>query len=300
MQLPADGHVHSQFSWDAYKVGDMEATCARAVEVGLPAVVFTEHVDFTPFRAGFLAPDYPDLVDEKGALRAPALDVQGYFECVQRCRAAYPQLRVLAGMEVGQPHRHVEQVDALLAAGSFDRVLGSLHCLRDGPAGLAGFDAAGSGAGQGVGERGEQFAEPWELYPHYEAGEVFRAYLSEIPQMVAGSAVFTAFAHIDYPVRSWPEEAAPFDPVDFEEELRGALRALAQGERALEINTRRPLEAVIVRWWRQEGGRLVTFGSDAHRPDLVGEGLAEAAGLAAAEGFGPDRHPGAAWLLRAL
>ena len=38
--LPADGHVHSQFSWDAPS-GDMHATCARAVQIGLPALAFT-------------------------------------------------------------------------------------------------------------------------------------------------------------------------------------------------------------------------------------------------------------------
>ncbi|MFC7757916.1 hypothetical protein ACFQY4_07665 [Catellatospora bangladeshensis] len=38
--LPAAGHVHSEWSWDAY-VGSMERTCARAVELGLPAVAFT-------------------------------------------------------------------------------------------------------------------------------------------------------------------------------------------------------------------------------------------------------------------
>src|SRR3712207_2745219 len=42
--LPADDHVHSEWSWDAV-AGDMDATCARAVELGLGAVSFTEHVD---------------------------------------------------------------------------------------------------------------------------------------------------------------------------------------------------------------------------------------------------------------
>ena len=46
MVIPLDGHVHSEWSWDAI-AGDMEATCARAVEIGLPAVAFTEHVDHT-------------------------------------------------------------------------------------------------------------------------------------------------------------------------------------------------------------------------------------------------------------
>ena len=36
----ADRHVHSEWSWDAAQ-GDMMATCARAVELGLPALAFT-------------------------------------------------------------------------------------------------------------------------------------------------------------------------------------------------------------------------------------------------------------------
>jgi histidinol-phosphatase (PHP family) len=36
--------VHTEWSWDT-ATGDMERTCARAVELGLPAVAFTEHVD---------------------------------------------------------------------------------------------------------------------------------------------------------------------------------------------------------------------------------------------------------------
>ncbi|MFN8172658.1 MAG: PHP domain-containing protein [Candidatus Nanopelagicales bacterium] len=43
--LPADDHVHTQWSWDT-ALGDMAATCARALELGLPAVSFTEHADF--------------------------------------------------------------------------------------------------------------------------------------------------------------------------------------------------------------------------------------------------------------
>lgn len=264
--------MHSEWSWDARRVGSMDATCARAVQAGVASIAFTEHVDFTPFRAGFLVEEFGDLVSG-GVLTAPELDVEGYLDAVQRCRVKYPQLVILTGVEVGQPHRHGKELAALLAAGGFDRVLGSLHCLPD----------------------DDGFAEPWELFPHHPAADVLRRYLEEIPRVVAGSEAFTAFAHIDYPVRSWPEDAEPFNARDFEDELRHALRVLADGDRALEINTRLPLDPVILRWWHQEGGRLVTFGSDAHQPHLVGTGLAAAGQLARAEGFQPDRRPGAPW-----
>lgn len=250
----------------------MDETCARAVALGLPAVAFTEHVDFTPFRAGFLAEKFDHLVSA-GTLHAPPLDVVGYLESVEKCRAKYPDLRILTGMEVGQPHRHVREVANLLAQGTFDRVIGSLHCVPD----------------------GDEFAEPWELFPHHSADAVFREYLAEIPRMVAGSDAFDVFGHIDYPVRSWPEDLGPFDPRAFEDELRHALRALAAGDRALEINTRLPLDPTIVAWWREEGGRRVTFGSDAHYPQALGTGLAQAAAMAEAHGFHADIKPENAW-----
>jgi histidinol-phosphatase (PHP family) len=273
MDLPADGHVHSEWSWDADR-GSMDATCAEALAMGLPAVAFTEHVDFTPFRAGFLAEKFGDLVTD-GILTAPELNVAGYLDSVDKCRAKYPDLRILTGMEVGQPHRHTAELADLLAQGTFDRVIGSLHCVPD----------------------GDEFAEPWELFPHYPADAVFREYLAEIPRMVAGSEVFDVFGHIDYPVRSWPEALGPFDPYAFEDELREALRALAAGERALEINTRLPLDATILVWWREEGGQRVTFGSDAHLPQALGAGLAEAAATAHAHGFHRDTNPENAWTL---
>jgi histidinol-phosphatase (PHP family) len=273
MELPGDGHVHTEYSWDADH-GSMDLTCARAVDLGLPSIAFTEHVDYTPFRAGFLADKFADLVTD-GILNAPELDAQSYLESVESCRAKYPGLRILTGMEVGQPHLHTTELKNLLGQGTFDRVVGSLHCLLD----------------------GTEYAEPWELYPHRPAAEVFREYLAEIPRMVDGSDLFEVFAHIDYPIRSWPDDAEPFEPEDFEDELRQALRSLADGDRALEINTRLPLHPTILQWWPEEGGRRVTFGSDAHEPDALAAGLASAATLAGANGFRADRTPGDPWLL---
>jgi hypothetical protein len=46
VSLPADSHVHTEWSWDAQH-GSMQRSCAQAVELGLPSVAFTEHVDPT-------------------------------------------------------------------------------------------------------------------------------------------------------------------------------------------------------------------------------------------------------------
>lgn len=269
----ADGHVHSEWSWDGLQ-GSMDATCARAVELGLAAVAFTEHVDFTPFCAGYLVEKFGHLVTH-GTLNAPALDVEGYLHAVERCRTEYPTLRVLSGVEVGQPHRHGEQLARLLSGGGFDRVLGSLHCLPD----------------------GDEFAEPFELFLRYPAEHVLREYLAEIPRMVAGSDLFEVFTHIDYPVRSWPEDAPPYDPHQFEDEYRQALRAIADGGRALEVSAKVPLDDIILRWWKEEGGERVTLASDGHEPWTVGRGLEAVAAMVSENGFRPDVRPEDPWRL---
>ena len=65
--------------------------------------------------------------------------------------------------------------------------------------------------------------------------------------------------------------------------------------RALEVNTAVPLHPTVVRWWGEEGGEAVTFGSDAHDPTLLASGFTEAAALVESHGFRPGRHPFDVW-----
>ncbi len=276
MALPGDSHVHSEWSWDAPD-GAMERTCARAVDMGLPAVAFTEHVDYTAWLfvdgeldghdhlKAFATPD--------GTVAPPKFNLHGYLECVERCRDRFPSLRILSGVELGEPHWYGDEVARLLDAGQFDRVLGSLHCLP-------------------VGER---FSEPPYLYRQRPAAEVLREYLAEIVRLIKISHTFGVLAHIDYPIRTWPTQAGPFDPDSFQEEFRHALRVLADSGRALEVNTRARFPPEIVRWWRDEGGEAVTFGSDAHSPAALAHGFADAAAMVEAQGFRPGRHPHDFW-----
>jgi histidinol-phosphatase (PHP family) len=275
--LPADSHVHSEWSWDT-SVGSMQRSCAQAVHLGLPGIAFTEHLDHTVFTIaleGEYATDHlTALADADGQLTPPGFDAHGYLEAIEACRQRFPGLRILSGLEIGEPHRHAAECAKVLAAGPFDRVLGSLHSLPD----------------------GRRWAEPWLLYPRRAAAEVVREYLAEVVDLVRISGVFSVLAHIDYPIRFWPEDAAgPFDPSAFEAEFRDALRATARSGRALEINTRVPLHSAILTWWHEEGGDAVTFGSDAHLPSFVAHGFREAADMAEAHGFRPGRNPDDLW-----
>lgn len=279
--LPADSHVHSEWSWDtggpeSGARGRMLEVCERATRIGLPTVIFTEHFDFdTRWRAE--KQDFPrsthNCITPDGYLLAPPLDVDGYFDAIDRSRHRFPQLTIMTGVEFGQPHVFEDAARVLVDLSRFDRINGSLHTL----------------------ELGEDRAEPVTLYRLRPAADVVEAYLAEVPAMVSGSQTFEVFTHIDYAVRHWPSELeGPFDPRRFEEGFRAAMRAIASSGRALEMNTRR-LWPWMPQWWKEEGGRTVTFGSDAHVPQLLAHGFPEATAMLEQLGFRPGRRPHDFW-----
>jgi len=259
--LPPDLHVHTEWSWDAPR-GDMERSCERALEIGLPAIAFTEHADWALVHAG----QHP-------------VDVAGYLEAVERCRARFTSLRILTGVELGEPHWFPKETAEILAAGQLDRVHGSIHCIR-----IAGemLDAS-------------QFRDRAGL--NFPAA--VREYFRETLAMVDSGQPFETLAHLDYPKRYWVAGAAPYREEDFEAEIRAILVAAARTGRALEVNTTRGdvlcPGPTVVRWWREVGGQAVQFGSDAHQPDKVAAGFATAAQVVEAAGFKPSPDPTSQW-----
>lgn len=275
--LPADQHVHTQWSADAPH-GSMREACLRAIEIGLPAVTFTDHADLTTLVVSDAAAEYIRAVGGQvsgGIYRPPPLDAGGYLGCVEQCRSEFAgRLQIAAGVELGDPHRHPEAAAALADSG-FALIVGSVHSLR----------------------RQAGFADTADRYADLPAAEVVREYLAEVTALAESPTDFAVLAHVNYAARYWPAGQGRYHTADFEGEYRAALRALARSGRAMEINTSGylPLDASLLTWWREEGGQAVSFGSDAHDPFTIGHQFASAAALAQAAGFGPGRRGRGLW-----
>ncbi|PZS37919.1 MAG: histidinol phosphate phosphatase, partial [Pseudonocardiales bacterium] len=148
----------------------MAAACARAVELGLPAVAFTEHLDFTDWR-----PDDPIAgtgITPNDKWGPRPLDISGYLSCLDACRQRFPSLRILSGAEAGEPHLFAGSAAAVLSSGRFDRVLGSVHTLPSG--------------GRLVYARALLRREP--------ADALMRRYFAEVVAMIEGSDLFEVLA----------------------------------------------------------------------------------------------------------
>lgn len=253
--------MHTEWSWDAPH-GDMARSCERAVELGLPAIAFTEHADWAIVHEG----QHP-------------VDIGGYFDAVERCRARFPGLRILTGVELGEPHWFPDETAAILAAGPLDQVLGSIHSIRI-EGGM--LDASQFRKRQGI---------------DFEAA--VREYFRELLALVESNQPFEVLAHLDYPKRYWLDGVAPYREKDYESEIRGILKAAARSGRVLEVNTTRGHtlcpDLTVVRWWRELGGQAVQYGSDAHQPDKLAEGFKVATQMVESAGFKPAKDPVSLW-----
>jgi histidinol-phosphatase (PHP family) len=275
--LPGDGHVHTEWSWDA-PIGSMAGACARAAELDLPFVAFTDHADYvswdlTPDLAAYLR----DLgvPADGGLFTAPELSLAGYLRCLSQCREQFPAVRILSGVELGEPHLHPQQAASLLRRGRFDRVVVSLHSVPD---------------------RAGRYAEISDAYRRDPAADVVCAYLAEAGRMIEAWPDFDVLGHLDYALRYWPPETPAASTGDFEKEFRAVLTRLARRGAALEVNTRLPADPLILTWWREAGGQRLSFGSDVHDPHFLAQGFADAAEVAAACGFAPQPGAGEFWL----
>jgi histidinol-phosphatase (PHP family) len=115
------------------------------------------------------------------------------------------------------------------------------------------------------------------------AEDAYGGYFDEL-SAVGRTGRFDVLAHMDIVKRYGHTIYGSYDPRPYERRIRAALRACADRRIAVEVNSstlRRPVaqlspDVLLLTWYRQEGGELVTIGSDAHLPDDVGAGLDQA------------------------
>ncbi len=250
----------------------MVRSCEQAVAMGLPAIAFTEHLEFTVGGAGDAIVDI--ATDHRWWGRIRPLDVTGYMASIEDCRQRFPELRILSGVEAGEPHLFAASAGAVVRGHAFERVLGSLHAVPY-QGRLVAADA---------------------LFGPMADDDAMRYYFAQLVALIEGSDLFQVLAHLDFPRRYWPKGPHLYREAPFEEDYRAVLRALASSGRVLEINTKSPLVSVdLVRWWRESGGTAVSFGSDAHLPGRVGDRFKLAVDVVEAAGFRPGRDPFDFW-----
>lgn len=256
---PFDFHVHTGLSHDGR--GTVMEYCELAAGRGMKAVGFCEHVDLDP--------------------RDPVCgqhDYEGCLAAIEQAREAFGDRLIIGmGAEVGYVPRLEQDIRDFLDGHAYDFVIGSVHTIGDGMAGVSDeYDAL-------------------ETFARHEVMDVYAEYFDTVQQMVV-SGLFDVVGHLDLVNRY----GAGYLKHDLEwGNFYGVLRLIMEGvikrQMSLEINTsglRQAPEATypprpVLKLYREIGGEHVLIGSDAHSPDQLGAGVPAAIIISRQLGLNP-------------
>ena len=252
--LPLDAHLHTELSHDSDV--RIDAFAEGALALGLRELAITDHVDFAPDAPGFGATTFEQrerYVREAAERWAPS------------------GLAIRFGVEITWDRAWAADIRDHLDRHAYDFVIGSVHVYADSVYSAANVAAWCDGR---------------------DLAAIVAPYFDEV---VAGaqSGLFDVMGHIDFVKRFLVPHVTPAQLAGAPELYEPILDALLEGGTGLEINTsgwRTPAEEsfpspAIVRRFREKGGRAITVGSDAHRPEHLAWALDDGYDAALDAGF---------------
>ncbi len=195
-------------------------------------IITTEHLDY----------NYPDLADF-------TFDFDEYFKKYKKYRGNDVKL----GIEIGMRSECLEALKKVIIQYPFDYVIGSIHMVGN-------IDIY------------------YDIfYQGREKAKVYNEYFNAMLKCLEMYDFIDSLGHIDYIARYGKYVDPEIHYHEFKEQIDLILQIAADKGLAMEINTRRfgdkkVIDALmpIYKQFKASGGEFVTFGSDAHTPQAVG------------------------------
>ena len=250
-----DFHMHCRFSTDSEAAP--EAMCEAALAAGLTEICFTDHQDL-----GFEDPTWFRF------------DPDAYFRALEDVKQAWAgRLKVRIGMEIGlipDDSKLAREAEALAKNWPWEFIIGSTHLIpvRTGR-GVSLVDPADPA----------QELRSWRHFGDTKA--LMAVYFETVLKNLEQFDFYDTVGHIDYMGRYVPKDLPPYRYEDHAEQIDRILKAAIEKGTAIEVNTGGQYKGTgqtnpedrIVRRYLALGGRKLTYGSDAHRPEQVGFGF---------------------------
>lgn len=239
----ADFHTHSLCSPDSdAPLADM---ARAAVEAGLSQLCTTDHFDMIGDYGG------PAEDPDWGAITR---------QYEQVCQNLPEGLTLRLGLELGSGHLDLDRAHRVLSQAPVDFVLGSVH--NQSP-------EAGGTDFYFLNYHSPEFC--------YQSLDNYFASMAELAPLDC----YDSLAHVIYPLRYMTRRDGQDVTLDsYWDRIRDIFQKAAQTGHALEVNTDRGRTVAdwkpVLELFKACGGELVTLGSDAHTPQDVGKGIAQA------------------------
>lgn len=247
----SDCHNHSNCSPDGNHAP--QAMVDRAKELGLYVYTMTDHCECNEYEE-----KYRDR-SAKAWAEMEKLDI--------------PEgLTFLRGIELGQATQNLNGAREVLATYPYDFAIGSLHNLRD---------------------KEDFYYIDCKSMSQEEIDGLLSAYWDEVLELISWGG-FDTLGHLTYPLRYIQgEQGVHVELERHYDKIDEIFYSLIKNKIALEVNTSglfgklgetMPGPALLERYY-ELGGRLLTFGSDAHSTEKLGGGIDQAMEQAKAAGF---------------
>lgn len=245
-----DYHVHSIFSSDSNSL--IDDIIMNAISKNISEIAITDH--FEPMIYD------PNYLYYNGIM---------YQNIIEEVTEKYSnKIKILKGIELGQPHRFLESSYSVVADYPMDYVIASAH-------------------------KGANDIDVSELrYTENNKQIRCRNYLAELIQ-ISKLDVFDCIGHLDLINRYAIKQGVFIDLAEEYELLEVVFNNLIYNNKGIEINTSglRNISRImmpgysIAKMYKELGGEIITIGSDAHDTRHVGTGIKEAIEMLNHAGF---------------
>lgn len=256
-----DSHIHTAFSTDSDT--PMEQMVQQGIQNGLRGITFTDHMDF----------HFPSGCQWNTKKTCPpfTFDLDSYVRQINVLQESYKNdIRIYCGVEIGLKEDAVDDNVKLSRDERLDYCIGSIHLVDD----MDPYDA-----------------KFWEAFDEKEA--FTRYFEATLEGLKPDDIHLDTLGHLDYIVRYSPSGYRIYSYRMFADVIDEILRRIIDRGISLEVNTSgykngspmpNPHEDIIRRY-KELGGERITFGSDAHRPELLSGRFPEAEALVKNAGF---------------
>lgn len=247
-----DIHNHSSFSADCNV--PTEEMLQAAIEKGCTVFGISEHFDYDCLAEG--------ITDQK-------IDVAGYFARASALKEKYrDKIRFVIGAEFGYHPRANELYRKVEEEFAFDYVINSVHVTN-------GLDC---------------YFQPYFVGKTKDFA--YRRYLETVLESLSAPYDWQIAAHIGYVARNAPYPDPKLYYSEYASLLDEILRTLIRTDKVLEVNTNVKTcgdstlaNRELLERYHALGGRLISFGSDAHRPAVIGNNYTPTAAMLRKIGF---------------
>lgn len=248
--MKADYHLHTSFSDDSEN--PIENVIKEAIEKGFDEICITDHVDYG------VKHDRENLTDdelreyEKNFLLN--VDYPNYFKTLEKVKKKYKdKIKIKVGLEFGVQTHTIEQYNELFDKYDYDFVIMSVHQVDN--------------------------KEFWN--GDYQRGktqeEYYRGHYQEMLGVVKNFNNYSIIGHLDHHTRY--DYGEPFSSPEIDELIDEILKTAIANGKGIEVNTSyyryglrdlTPSRKILKRY-KELGGKILTVGSDSHKPGDLGD-----------------------------